>query len=149
MARVSRQSRRRARSLYATWLAGVVLGFAVVAATLYLFSSPVLGWLCAGFGLLLLAVAWESIGAVLLMIGLAVGINWTVESGLNVPLELFMTSLLSLLIAGAVAMLVTEARKQIQMAFEAPQHRLILLGTSGLGAGLGCLIGVVISTLVK
>lgn len=149
MAPVSRQSRRRARSLYALWLAGVVLGFAVVAATLYLFSSPVLGWLCAGFGLLLLAVAWERIGAVLLTIGLAIGINWTVESALNVPLELFLTSLLSLLIGGAVAMLVAEARKQLQIAFEAPQHRLILLGTSGLGAGLGCLIGVIISTLIN
>lgn len=147
MAPVSRQSRRRARSLYALWLAGVVLGFAVVATVLYLFSSPALGWLLSGFGLLLLAIAWENVGAVLLTLGLAVGINWTVESGLNVSLELFMTSLLSILIAGAVAMLVAEARRQMQLAFEAPQHRLILLGTSGLGAGLGCLIGVIISTL--
>lgn len=147
MAPVSRQSRRRARSLYAVWLAGVVLGFAVVATVLYLFSSPALGWLFAGFGLLLLAVTWETIGAILLTLGLAVGINWTVESGFSVGLELFTTSLLSVLIAGAVAMLVAEARRQMQIAFESPQHRLILLGTSGLGAGLGCLIGVIISTL--
>lgn len=147
MAPVSRQSRRRARSLYALWLVGVVLGFAVVAATLYLFSSPTLSWLLAGFGLLLLAVTWENVGAILLALGLAVGINWTVKSGLNVSLELFLTSLLSVLIAGAVTMLVAEARRQMQIAFELPQHRLILLGTSGLGAGLGCLVGVIISTL--
>lgn len=148
MAPVSRHSRRRARSLYAMWLAGVVLGFAVVAATLYLFSSPALGWILAGMGLLLLAIAWEGMGAILLTLGLAVGINWTVKSGLNVVLELLITSLLSILIAGAVAMLVAEARRQMQIAFESPQHRLIMLGTSGIGAGVGCLIGVIISTLI-
>ena len=145
-----RRSKRRYRlpsPNHVVWLIGVVLGFAVVGATLYAFAAPPPAWILGGLALLALAFAWEAWGALFLTLALSIGINWTVESGMGFFLQLFVTTLLAVLVSGAVAMLVAEARRHLQAQPDPVQHRLVLLGTSGMGVGVGCLVGVAIAAL--
>lgn len=134
-----RRRRHHGPTPYAVWLLGVFLSYSVMGAVLYAFAPPWWIWLVAAVGVLLLTWSREELGTLVLAMTIAVGINWSIESNLNFLVELLVITGLAVLIAGAIAILTTQARSQLQATFENPRLVWILLGISALGLGAGIL----------
>jgi hypothetical protein len=134
-----RRRRHRSPTPYAVWLLGVFLSYGIMGAVLYAFVPPWWIWLVVGVGVLLLTWSREELGTLVLAIAIAVGINWSIESDLNFLVEWLVVTGLAVLIAGVIAIVMNQARSQLQATFETPRLVWILLGISALGLGSGIL----------